>query len=78
MLPARPVWSSAMTSHAAGLRAYYMAIGALTNSGDDGSNQSLDSLIGTGATLPEGFAARSSASYIILRLKTGVSIASRR
>jgi hypothetical protein len=67
-----------MTSHAAGLRAYYMAIGALTNSDDDGSNQSLDSLIETGATLPEGSAARSSASYIILRLKTGVSIACRR
>jgi hypothetical protein len=51
-----------MTSRVAGLRAYHMAIGALANSGEDGSSQSLDSLIRTGAMLPEGFAARSNAS----------------
>jgi hypothetical protein len=67
-----------MTFRAAGLRAYYRAIGAWANSGDDGSSQSLDSLIRTGATPPEGFAARSNVSYIILLLKTGESIAHRR
>jgi hypothetical protein len=74
----RPMWSSATTSLAAGLRAYYMAMGALANSGDDGSNQSLDSLIRTGATPPEGFAASSNASYSFLLLRTGESIARRR
>jgi hypothetical protein len=61
-----------MTSRAAGLRAYYVAIGALANSGDDSSNQSLDSLIQADATPLEGFAARSSASYVTDRRDNNV------
>jgi hypothetical protein len=68
----RPLWSSAMTSRAAGLKAYYVAIGALANIGDDRSNQSLNSLIQADTIPPEGFVDRSNASYITDRRDSNV------
>lgn len=62
-----------MTSRAAGLRAYYVAIGALANIGDDRSVQSLDSLIQADTIPPEGIVDRTNASYITDRRDSNVS-----
>lgn len=59
----QPVWSSARTSRAAGLRAYYTAIGALANSEDHRINQSLDSLIQPDVASRKGSAAKSNMPY---------------
>lgn len=59
----QPVWGGAGTSRAAGLRAYYIAIGALANSEDYRISQSLDSLIQPDVASREGSAARTNAQY---------------